>query len=151
MSGIFIFFNDKEVDQSIYEEINKYVPCELFFAISNSIKYVMVVYVAKWIKKSSLIGLVGFMFVLLGVFTCLKFFILANTGITLLTYTAYVHVISGSVLFVTSSFLFLFCSMDPLDSDLIINEQCMNLTATYNLPQVKDVMLRSELEAVVKN
>ena len=27
----------------------------------------------------------------------------------------------------------------------------MNLTATYNLPQVKDVMLRSELEAVVKN
>ena len=41
--------------------------------------------------------------------------------------------------------------MDPLDSDLIINEQCMNLTATYNLPQVKDVMLRSELEMVVKN
>jgi hypothetical protein len=41
--------------------------------------------------------------------------------------------------------------MDPLDSDLIINEQCMNLTATYNLPQVKDVMLRSELELVVKN
>jgi hypothetical protein len=41
--------------------------------------------------------------------------------------------------------------MDPLDSDLIINEQCMNLTSTYNLPQVKDVMLRSELELVVKH
>jgi hypothetical protein len=38
----------------------------------------MVVYVAKWIKKSTLIGMVGFMFVVLGVFTCVKYFYLAN-------------------------------------------------------------------------
>lgn len=68
-----------------------------------------------------------------------------------MTYKAYGYVISGSILFVCSTLLFFFCSMDPLDSDLIINEQCMNLTATYNLPQVKDVMLRSELESIVKN
>lgn len=46
--------------------MNRYIPCELFFAIANSIKYVMVVYVAKWIKKSTLIGMVGLMFAMLG-------------------------------------------------------------------------------------
>lgn len=67
LSGVFIFINSEEIDVGIYSEINKYIPCELFFAIANSIKYVMVVYVAKWIKKSTLIGQVGVWFMLLGV------------------------------------------------------------------------------------
>lgn len=34
--------------------------------------------------------------------------------------------------------------MDPIDSDLIINEQCINLTAIYGLPNVKNILLKSE-------
>lgn len=41
------------------------------------------------------------------------------------------------------------CSLDPLDCDLIVNEQCLNLTAIYNLPKVKNVMMKSEFLKVI--
>lgn len=37
-----------------------------------------------------------------------------------------------------------YCTMDPLDSNLIINEQSMNLTAHFRLPIIQSVILKSE-------
>jgi hypothetical protein len=39
-----------------------------------------------------------------------------------------------------------YCSLDPLDKDLIINEQCINVMAHFDLPIITDVMVKSELE-----
>ena len=44
----------------------------------------------------------------------------------------------------------LFVTMDPIDSDLIINEQCINLTAIYGLPNVKNILLKSEFLETLK-
>ena len=43
-----------------------------------------------------------------------------------------------------------YCSLDPLDSDLIVNEQCLNLTSIHNMPKVKDVMMKSEFLKVIE-
>ena len=39
--------------------------------------------------------------------------------------------------------------MDPADSNLIIFEQCLNLTSIYSLPQVQDVMHKEQFFQLV--
>lgn len=41
------------------------------------------------------------------------------------------------------------CTIDPLDSDLIINEQCMHLTSYYRLELVNNVILKSEFKKII--
>jgi hypothetical protein len=74
MLGIYIIIEKREVSTQTLTLINKYLPLELFFAIANSIKYVMVVYMAKWMKKQTLLGMVGIMFTILGLLSWIKYF-----------------------------------------------------------------------------
>jgi hypothetical protein len=45
---------------------------------------------------------------------------------------------------------YIFTSMDPLDSDLIIYEQSVYLSSNFNLPKVEQVMLRSDLIRILE-
>ena len=51
-------------------------------------------------------------------------------------YQAAVQVFTGSLLLLFSILQYYLATLDPLDSNLIINEQCINLSAIYNLPKV---------------
>ena len=60
--------NGNDILSDIFTTQNyKYFPIELLFAINDSIKYIEVIYIAKWIDRKNLIIIVGFMFVVLGV------------------------------------------------------------------------------------
>ena len=63
-----------------------------------------------------------------------------------LTNKFYTQIISGLLLVFLSVLQKIFCNMDPLDKDLIINEQCMNLMAEFGFAKMKDVMIKSEFE-----
>lgn len=78
INGLYIIINGREVGEGVFDQINKLLPCELFFAVANSIKYVIVVYVAKWVNKSALLGMVGIMFTILGMTNWIKFLYFDN-------------------------------------------------------------------------
>jgi hypothetical protein len=40
-------------------------------------------------------------------------------------------------------------SMDPVDSNFIVYEQSTFLSATFELPRVNEVLLRSDLERII--
>ena len=51
---------------------------------------------------------------------------------------------NGLCLAVICFLQYFLATFDPIDSDLIINEQCINLSAIHGLPRVKNVILKSE-------
>lgn len=42
-----------------------------------------------------------------------------------------------------------FLSMEPLDSDLILYEQCIHLSSAYSLPMVNKVLRKSDFMVLV--
>jgi hypothetical protein len=48
--------------------------------------------------------------------------------------------VTGGITLALGFIQYCFFTMDPADSNLIIFEQCLNLTSIYSLPQVQDVM-----------
>ena len=41
--------------------------------------------------------------------------------------------------------------MDPLDSNLILFEQCIYVSSIFGLPRVEKVLLKSDFEAIVED
>jgi hypothetical protein len=60
------------------------------------------------------------------------------------------QVFSGICLLFIAIAQFMLSTLDPLDSNLIINEQCINLSATYNLPKVTNAIQKSYLLHIIK-
>lgn len=58
----------------VFLELNKMVPFEILFAITNSIKYTQVIYIAKWVNRSHLMTLMGLWFALSGMTKWITFF-----------------------------------------------------------------------------
>lgn len=56
--GILLLTND-QFSRLKFNDLNDDFPFELFFAISNSIKYIQMVYIAKWINKRYLVIVFG--------------------------------------------------------------------------------------------
>ena len=113
---IYSFQNEKD-GSDVFLNLNKMVPFEMLFAITNSIKYTQVIYIAKWVNRRFLMTLMGFWFILVGMTQWISFFTkdIPESKI-------YIQFVSGAILFVSAYCQKKFCSLDPLDSDLIVNE-----------------------------
>ena len=48
-------------------QLNKTYPLEMFFALSDSIKYIQLVYLAKWVERRHLVTFVGVWFIIYGI------------------------------------------------------------------------------------
>mmetsp|Transcript_8226 Transcript_8226/g.13767 ORF Transcript_8226/g.13767 Transcript_8226/m.13767 type:complete len:424 (-) Transcript_8226:38-1309(-) len=151
MNGCLIMQQTEQLSDLIKEDVYQYIPFELFFAITDSIKYIQVVYIAKWINRKYLTSIVGILFTSLGMSSWLTFYFIDLAPEATNTYfvKGMIQIVSGSLLLCFSIIQKYFCSMDPLDSNYILNEQCMNLISIYRLPQVKFVMLKSEFFQLV--
>lgn len=134
----------------------KYFPFELFFAVADSLKYVQFVYMAKWVNRQHLITVVGFWFMLFGTFNMIAKQIQtqsldsksqAHSGESVsqlmsddLFHQGMAQIFTGFCLLICAVLQYQLATLDPLDSDLIINEQCVNLSAMYNLARVHKVI-----------
>jgi hypothetical protein len=84
ISGIQIMYGSEEYEGKvmgtssfqiynwIWVDFYREIPFEVFFAISDSIKYVQFVYLAKWVQRKHLITIIGFWFVFVGLFSILE-------------------------------------------------------------------------------
>jgi hypothetical protein len=137
--------------------IYAWVPWEVFFAVADSIKYVQVVYIAKWMDRRFMMVPFSFWFILMGMAQWPQYFYTLNVDKTdhahrdqeVDFYEAIQSFITGGVLLFLGIIQCCFFTMDPTDSNLIIFEQCMNLSSIYSLPQVKDVMHKEQFLKLV--
>lgn len=60
------------------------------------------------------------------------------------------QILSGCLLFVVSLLQYNLSTIDPIDSDLIVNEQCLYLSSQHDLPYVTKVMKRSSFEKTIR-
>ena len=54
------------------------------------------------------------------------------------------------MMLIVSTIQFLWTTMDPLDSNMIINDQSMNLTGLYRLPEFKNVIRKQDFMKLVE-
>ena len=134
------------------------------FAIANSIKYVQVVYIAKWVGKSYLMIIVSFFLILVGLYSIVEY------QIKLYCYNnfhdpsdpsdirqhekmnelfGYVDIATAALLALIAIIQLAFFSMEPLDSDLILYEQCIYLSSAYSLPKLNKHMRRSDFMVLI--
>ena len=141
--------------------IYEYVPFEVVFPICNSIKYVQVVYIAKWVGKHHWITVISLFFILLGLYQYAVFFTFRyienssddkdEINVNKAHFEAWVDIVSACLLTVIALVQLCFLSMDPLDSDLILYEQCIYLSSMYALPKVNKVMRVSDFLSLIED
>ena len=95
-------------------------------ALNNVIKFILIIYVTKWVDRKNYIIVIGFFYMVIGASTILREVIKTQNKDdyekNLSTYLGIVGIASGSIMSIVSIFLYRYCTLDPLDSDLIINE-----------------------------
>lgn len=130
-------------------------------------------YLAKWVNRQHLITVIGLWFMIFGSFNIASNYLkksdsylfaifdpLDGKPTNLRTveerisqdfkYQAFAQIGSGTLLLVFAILQYLLVTFDPLDSNLIINEQCINLSAEYKLPKSYKAIQKSYLQQVIK-
>lgn len=153
------------------------VPLEIFFAIHRSIKHIQFVYLAKWIERKHLITVIGSWYLLQGIVSAVNdtlltkgqksqfllrdFFFSEKEGGIGRSHPArrsqmefeskgLTSILSGLLLLLMSLLQYNYSTLDPMDSDLIVNEQCVHLSSQHDLPLVTKVMSRSQFESTIR-
>ena len=62
----FLLLTNDEFSNKKFMDLNDEFPFELFFAIGNSVKYIQIAYIAKWINRRYLVIVLGLQFMFMG-------------------------------------------------------------------------------------
>lgn len=135
--------------QESWKEMYKIIPFEIIYAINRSCMYIQLVYLVKWVNNSNVMTVWGIRVFFTGLILAWKenyFANYYNDPKYFYLGKFIVQVVPAFVIIALSILQKRYCSMDPLDRDLIINEQCINLMAHFSLKNITDVMIKSDFE-----
>ena len=103
------------------ENLYKYFPFELLFAIINSVKYIYFIYIAKWISGKNLTIIIGVVYIFLGMLSWFEF-LYPEDPYEENQLKGNIHAISGCFVICLAIAQYKYSTFDPLDSNLIIND-----------------------------
>ena len=120
--GFYYKTHSEDLRELKIAELNKDIPFELIFAICDSIKYVQIIYITKWVHRNYITSIVGFWFILLSLSGYTSILKMQTDKETYENAVTLILIISGFILLIGAFLQYKILSMDPLDSDYIINE-----------------------------